>query len=317
MKNQFTAQPHRTAVGPSKTGPRRTMAAAASHVLPGGFVSSYSQSQPKPIPSNSIRRVRIPALQKKVADGGRVTMLTAYDALTAPIFEAAGVDTLLIGDSLGNVTLGYESTLPVSLEDIVRATEAVARSTRRPLIIADLPFGSFEESSAQAFRSSAALLKAGAAAVKLEGGAQRADTVSFLVANGVPVVGHLGYTPQSENTLGGPRLQGKGEQAARMLSDARALSDAGAFAIVLEMVPGKLAKQITDEVPALTIGIGAGPNCDGQVLVWSDMAGMTSWTPSFAKRFAELGATLEQAARQYVSETEAGIFPEAKHTREN
>ena len=277
-------------------------------------MSSNPQQETQSSPTH---RLRIPALQRKAAEGQRISMLTAYDAFTAPIFEAAGVDTLLIGDSLGNVSLGYESTLPVSLEDVLRATEAVVRSTRRPFIVADLPFGSFEESPAQAFRSSAALLKAGAGAVKLEGGARRAETVDFLVSNGVPVVGHLGYTPQSENTIGGPRLQGKGIQASRLLQDARALSDAGAFAIVLEMVPASLATTITKDVPALTIGIGAGPGCDGQVLVWSDMAGMTSWSPSFAKRFAEVGSVLEEAARQYVLETESGAFPAVQHTRED
>ncbi len=262
------------------------------------------------------RRWRIPQLQQLSAQGTKLSMLTSYDALTAPLFEAAGVHMLLIGDSMGNVMLGYDSTLPVELTDICRATEAVSRSTSKPLIVADLPFGSFEEGPSQAFAASVKLLKAGAQAVKLEGGTQRTETVRFLVANGVPVVGHLGYTPQSENTLGGPRLQGKGDAADTLVKDAMALADAGAFAIVLEMVPASLASRVTEKVGALTIGIGAGPDCDGQVLVWSDMAGMTDWSPSFAHRFAEAGAVIRTAATRYVEAVNSGEFPGPDNTRE-
>ena len=261
------------------------------------------------------RRLRLPDLQRKVASGTPVTMLTAYDALTAPIFDRAGLDMLLVGDSMGNVMLGYSGTHPTSLNDIAAATGAVARSTTRSLIVADLPFGTYEADPVLAFASSVQLIKAGAQAVKLEGGADRADSVRLLVSGGIPVVGHLGYTPQSEHALGGPRLQGRGDAAAKMLEDAQALQAAGAFALVLEMVPADVAKMITDNTELLTIGIGAGPHCNGQVLVWSDMAGMTKWTPSFVHRFAELGTALEDAARDYAQAVEDGTFPSAKNYR--
>ena len=262
---------------------------------------------------SSPRRLRLPDLRKKVASGTPLTMLTAYDSLTAAIFDRAGLDMLLIGDSIGNVMLGYNGTHQTSLEDIATATAAVARSTRCPFIVADLPFGTYEADPLQAFSSSVRLIKEGAQAVKLEGGADRADTVRLLVSGGIPVVGHLGYTPQSEHVLGGPRLQGRGTGAAKLLEDAHALEAAGAFALVLEMVPADVSQMVTAQTELLTIGIGAGPHCDGQVLVWSDMAGMTEWTPSFVKRFAELGAALEDAARDYARAVEDGSFPTTKN----
>lgn len=255
------------------------------------------------------RRKRIPQLLRQTE---KITVLTAYDGAIAPILEAGGVDALLIGDSIGNVSLGYASTLPVTLEDIERATAAVERTTTTPLIIADLPFGSFEESHAQAFASSARLMKVGAQTVKVEGA--RPDLVRHLTSNGIPVMGHLGYTPQAEHLLGGPSLQGVDAKGEQLLADAVALAEAGAWSVVLEMVPAQLAAQITAVVP--TIGIGAGPDCDGQVLVWSDMAGLTAWSPSFAKRFAEMGEYLREATAAYVEETRAGTFPGPKQTRE-
>ncbi len=254
-------------------------------------------------------RVRLHHLMQAKAERRPITMLTAYDALTAPIFEAAGVDMLLVGDSMGNVMLGHDSTLTVSLDDMERAVGAVARSTKRPLIVADLPFGTYETGPFQAFESATRLMRAGAHAVKLEGGAERVPAVEMLVDGGIPVMGHLGYTPQSEHALGGPRLQGRGEQGEKLWADALALQEAGAFALVLEMVPAQLAKEVTRAVRIPTIGIGAGPRCDGQVLVWSDMAGMTEWTPSFVRRFAELGAALEGAASEYVAAVRDGSFP--------
>lgn len=244
-----------------------------------------------------------------MADGEKITMLTAYDACIAPLLEAAGVDVLLVGDSIGNVSLGYSSTLPVSLDDIVRATGSVSRSTSRSFILADLPFGSFEANNTQAFEAASALMVAGAGGVKIEGGEHRAEVIRFLTQNGIPVMGHLGYTPQSEHTLGGPRLQGRGEAKEQLLRDALAIEEAGAFGIVLEMVPANIAAKITQSVAVPTIGIGAGPDCDGQVLVWADMAGMTDWTPSFVRRFAELGKELQNAAGDYVSSTKDGSFP--------
>lgn len=236
-------------------------------------------------------------------------MLTSYDSLTAPIFERAGIDMLLVGDSMGNVMLGYPGTLKVTAADIERAVGAVARSTTRPLIVADLPFGTYEVDMVRAFDTSADLIRAGGHAVKLEGGAPMAPLVRELVSNGIPVMGHLGYTPQSEHALGGPRIQGRGAAGKALLHDAVALADAGAFALVLEMVPANLARQVTNELQIPTIGIGAGPDCSGQVLVWADMAGMTEWTPSFVHRFGELGRELESSASRYVSAVQDGTFP--------
>lgn len=262
-------------------------------------------------------RVRVQHLARAKREGRRLTMLTAYDALVAPILEDAGVDMLLVGDSLGNVVLGHASTLPVTLEDMVRATAAVARSTHRALVVADMPFGTYEASPQEAFANAAALMRAGAHAVKLEGGRPRAAAVQLLTQGGIPVVGHLGYTPQSENTLGGPRLQGRGDQQARMLDDARALRDAGAVAVVLEMVPDDVATEVTLDLDIPTIGIGAGPHTDGQVLVWADMAGMTAWAPSFVRRFGELGDALREAAGAYVASVTDGTFPAEGHYHEH
>ncbi|MDN6429493.1 MAG: 3-methyl-2-oxobutanoate hydroxymethyltransferase [Propionibacterium sp.] len=256
-----------------------------------------------------VRRVRVQDLARAKAQGRRLTMLTAYDALIAPILESAGVDMLLVGDSLGNVVLGHTSTLPVTLGDMERATAAVARSTSRALVVADLPFGTYEADPAQAFANAARLMQAGAHAVKLEGGQPRATTVRLLAEGGIPVVGHLGYTPQSEHMIGGPRMRGRGDQREQMLRDALALQEAGAVALVLEMVPADLAGEVTASLRIPTIGIGAGPDTDGQVLVWSDMAGMGDGAPSFGRRFAELGAALHAAARDYVQAVGEGSFP--------
>lgn len=260
-------------------------------------------------PQSQPRRVRIHHIAQAKAEGTPLTMLTAYDALTAPLLEEAGVDMLLVGDSLGNVVLGHSSTLNVTVEDMERATSAVAHSVRRPLVVADLPFGTYEASPEQAFESAARLMRAGAHAVKLEGGSPRVDAIRMLIEGGIPVVGHLGYTPQSDHLLGGPRIQGRGAQAERLLADAHALDQAGVFALVLEMVPDDIATRITREVSTATIGIGAGPHTDGQVLVWSDMAGMSSWVPSFVRRFGEVGAEITNAARAYVDAVREGSFP--------
>ncbi len=270
----------------------------------------------RPPTPTSARRVRVHHLRQAKEEGRRLTMLTAYDALVAPLLEAAGVDMLLVGDSLGNVVLGHASTLPVTLEDMERATAAVARSTSRALVVADLPFGTYEASPARAFDSAARLMRAGAHAVKLEGGTPRAQAVRLLTEGGIPVVGHLGYTPQSENTLGGPRMQGRGDARERMVADALALQDAGAVALVLELVPADVATEITGALQVPTIGIGAGPGTDGQVLVWSDMAGMADRTPSFVHRFAELGEALREAAHAYVDAVAEGSFPAQGHYRE-
>ncbi|MDO5729838.1 MAG: 3-methyl-2-oxobutanoate hydroxymethyltransferase [Actinomycetaceae bacterium] len=256
---------------------------------------------------------RVQHLAQAKRAGRKITMLTSYDAITAPIFEDAGVDTILVGDSYGNVCLGHKSTLPVTLEDMERATAAVARSTTRPLIIADLPFGTYEGSPTQAFESAARLMKVGANAVKLEGGEARVASVSLLSSSGIPVVGHLGFTPQSENTLGGPRIQGRGSERERLLHNALALQEAGACLLVLELTPADVAAEITEALDIPTIGIGAGPHTSGQVLVWSDMAGMTDWTPRFVRRFAELGSELHNAASDYCEAVKTGSFPDSNH----
>lgn len=255
------------------------------------------------------KKVRVHHLAQAKQQGRKLTMLTAYDALIAPLLDAAGVDMLLVGDSYGNVMLGYDSTLRVTLDDMVRATAAVARSTRRALVVADLPFATYEASAQQAFESASQLMRAGAHAVKLEGGRPRVEAVRLLSQSGIPVVGHLGYTPQSENTIGGPRMRGRGDQRDAMIADALALQDAGAIAVVLEMVPDDVATDVTAALEIPTIGIGAGPHTDGQVLVWSDMVGMQEWVPSFVHRFAQIGREITAAAAEYVESVEDGTFP--------
>lgn len=243
-------------------------------------------------------------------------MLTAYDLPTARIFDAAGVDMLLVGDSYGDNMLGHESTIPVTVEEMIPAVRAVARGAQRAMVVADLPFGSYEASPAQAMSTATRMLKEGGAhAVKFEGGTRVADHVRLLTNSGVPVMGHLGFTPQSENILGGKRIQGRGEEAAELvLRDAQELERAGAIGIVLEMIPAPVAQAVTEAISIPTIGIGAGAGCDGQVLVWLDMAGMGGWSPRFAKRFAAIGEALQQAARDYVGEVREGTFPADEHT---
>ena len=277
-----------------------------SHITNPEGAAPASSSNP---PLFNARRVRVQHIARAKAEGIPLTMLTAYDALTAPILEAAGVDMLLIGDSLGNVILGHSSTLPVTLEDMERATAAVARSTSRVMIVADLPFGTYEDSPEHAFASATRLMKAGAHAVKLEGGEARAHIIAALTAAGIPVCAHLGYTPQSENALGGPRMQGRGDGADQLRRDSLAVQEAGAFAVVFEMVPAAIATELTQTLFIATIGIGAGPNTDGQVLVWSDMAGYSDWTPSFVHKFGQLGQALHEAASDYVGSVRERSFP--------
>lgn len=277
-----------------------------SHITNPEGAAPASSSNP---PLFNARRVRVQHIARAKAEGIPLTMLTAYDALTAPILEAAGVDMLLIGDSLGNVILGHSSTLPVTLEDMERATAAVARSTSRVMIVADLPFGTYEDSPEHAFASATRLMKAGAHAVKLEGGEARAHIIAALTAAGIPVCAHLGYTPQSENALGGPRMQGRGDGADQLRRDSLAVQEAGAFAVVFEMVPAAIATELTQTLSIATIGIGAGPNTDGQVLVWSDMAGYSDWTPSFVHKFGQLGQALHEAASDYVGSVRERSFP--------
>jgi 3-methyl-2-oxobutanoate hydroxymethyltransferase len=248
------------------------------------------------------------------ARGEKWPMLTSYDALTARVFDEAGIPVLLVGDSAGMVVFGHDTTLPVTVDDLLPLTAAVVRATRRALVVADLPFGSYQVSPADALAAATRFLKvAGAHAVKLEGGQRVTRQVEELVAAGVPVMAHLGLTPQSVNVLGGYRVQGRGEAGDRLLHDAKALEAAGAFSVVLEAVPAELAVRITDAVNIPTIGIGAGAGCDAQVLVWQDMAGLSPRTAKFVKRYADVAGVLGQAARSFGQEVVAGQFPGPEH----
>ncbi|MBC7290214.1 MAG: 3-methyl-2-oxobutanoate hydroxymethyltransferase [Actinotalea sp.] len=263
-----------------------------------------------------VRRVRVHHLRQAKERGERITMLTAYDAPTARIFDDAGTDVLLVGDSVGDNMLGQSTTIPVTVDQMVHHTRAVVSAVRRALVVADLPFGSYEASAQQAHATAVRLMKEGGAhAVKFEGGRRVADHVHLLTSTGIPVMGHVGFTPQSENVLGGKRVQGRGDDAAqRLTEDALALQDAGAFAVVLEMVPAPVAARVTEVLAIPTIGIGAGRECDGQVLVWTDMAGLSDWSPRFAQRYAELGTVLGAAAQAYNEDVRSRAFPTEAHS---
>ncbi|WP_111837098.1 3-methyl-2-oxobutanoate hydroxymethyltransferase [Actinomyces bovis] len=285
-----------------------------SPYAPGAASPVSGGTQPDAAAKAPRKPFRVQHIAQAKARGDKLVMLTAYDAITARILDEAGCDMLLVGDSLGNVMLGLDSTLPVELDEMVVATRSVSRATKHAMVVADLPFGSYEAGPKQALASATRLMKAGANAVKLEGGKPRVKTVQALGNAGIPVIGHLGFTPQSVNMLGGFRVQGRGDEAGdRLAADAQALAAAGAPAIVLEMVPEPLAARVTQECPAATIGIGAGARCDGQVLVWTDMAGMTDWKPRFAKHFGQVGAALAQAAESYAAAVRQGSFPDAEH----
>jgi 3-methyl-2-oxobutanoate hydroxymethyltransferase len=264
----------------------------------------------------STARVRVHHLRQAKERGERWAMLTAYDTHSAQVFEEAGIPVLLVGDSAGNVVLGQTSTVAVTVEDMLLLTRAVTRSTTRALVVADLPFGSYEASPEQAFATAVRMMKEGGAqAVKLEGGVRVAPQIKLLTQAGIAVMGHVGFTPQSENALGGFRVQGRGDGAEQLLADARAVQEAGAFAVVMEMVPAAVAAQVTKELVIPTIGIGAGPDCDAQVLVWPDMAGMTSGrVPRFVKRYADLRGELLRATQEFATEVRDGTFPAAEHS---
>ncbi|MDQ1485385.1 MAG: 3-methyl-2-oxobutanoate hydroxymethyltransferase [Actinomycetota bacterium] len=261
-------------------------------------------------------RVSILDLQALKDHGQRWAMLTSYDQLTAGIFEAAGIDVLLVGDSAANNVLGYPDTVAVTVDELLPLVRAVVRGTSRALVVADLPFGSYQLSPQQALETSLRFMKeAGAHAVKFEGGEQVVDHVRAVVGAGIPVMGHIGFTPQSVHGLGGYRVQGRGDDGDRIVSDALALQSAGAFAIVLEMVPAELAKRVTAELAIPSIGIGAGPECDAQVLVWTDMAGFGGGrAPKFVKPYADLRGVLLDAARRYAADVAAGVYPDADHS---
>lgn len=262
------------------------------------------------------RRVTVRDLALAKERGERWPMLTAYDAMTASVFDEAGIPVLLVGDSMGNCHLGYDSTVPVTLDEMVMLAAAVVRGTRKALVVGDLTFGSYQEGPVQALRSATRLVKeAGVGAVKLEGGERSLAQTEAIVQAGVPVMAHLGLTPQSVNTLG-HRVQGRGEEAAQqLLRDAKAAQDAGAFALVLELVPAELAAEVTRSLHIPVVGIGAGPDTDAQVLVWTDMAGLTGGrVPRFTKQYLDLRRTLGDAARRYADEVVGGAFPAQEHT---
>src|SRR3954470_917016 len=262
------------------------------------------------------RRVRTRDLLAAKVRGDRWPMLTSYDQYTAQIFDRAGVPVLLVGDSAANNVFGYETTVPVTTEELLPLVRAVVRATKSALIVGDLPFGSYEEGPTQALRTAVRFMKEGGChAVKLEGGRRVAEQIKAITGAGIPVMGHIGFTPQSEETIGGYRVQGRGEAAEEVLADARAVADAGAFAVVLEMVMGDVAAQITKELPIPTVGIGAGPETDAQVLVWQDMAGLRAGkAPRFVKRYADLSGILTEATLRYAAEVRGGEFPAAEHT---
>ena len=260
-------------------------------------------------------RIRVQHLNEMVANGEVLTALTCYDALTARILDAAGIDILVVGDSIGNTALGFSSTIQVTLEDIERATSAVMRGTTRAFIIADMPMGTYEESPAQAIRTAIRLVRAGADAVKLEGGEAFAPTVEALTKAGINVVAHVGYRPHADAALGGPRVQGRDEEESEaIIDDAVSLEKAGAIAVVVEMVPGKLGAKITEILSVPTLGIGAGYRTSGQLLVWPDMAGMTEWQPSYAKRFGEVCAALSNAVTTFRTAVKGREFPDKEHS---
>lgn len=251
------------------------------------------------------------------AKGERLSMLTAYDYSTAKLEDESGINGILVGDSLGNVVLGYEDTVSVTMEDMIHHGAAVARGAKNALVVVDMPFMSYEVTVEEAVRNAGRLMKEGrAGAVKLEGGVRVAEQIRAIVKAGIPVMGHIGLTPQSINVFGGFKVQGKSEEAARaLLADAKAVEEAGAFAVVIEAVPAALAQMITDAVSIPTIGIGAGAGCDGQILVYQDMLGMFSdFTPKFVKRYANVGEVMRDAFANYAAEVASGAFPTEEHT---
>jgi 3-methyl-2-oxobutanoate hydroxymethyltransferase len=263
-----------------------------------------------------MKTITVKDFRDRKNSGQRLSVLTAYDASMARLLESAGADALLVGDSLGMVVLGYDSTMPVTMEQMLHHAGAVSRGTQRALVIGDMPFGSYQISAEQAVSNGIRFLKeAGCAAVKLEGGEEVCNAVQALVRAGVPVMGHIGLTPQTAGQLGGFKVQGKDLTAARkLLADAKALEAAGVFSIVLEAVPASLAAVITSAVTVPTIGIGAGPHCDGQVIVTNDMLGLfEKFIPSFVKQYVNLAPEIKKAVQQYISEVESGAFPAPEH----
>jgi 3-methyl-2-oxobutanoate hydroxymethyltransferase len=264
----------------------------------------------------NLKRVRTRHFQTAKESGTKITGLTSYDQLTAQIFDEAGIDFLLVGDSAGNNVLGFDTTLPVTVDELIPLTRAVAGAVRRAFVIADMPFGSYETGVDQALHTAFRFMKeAHAHAVKLEGGVRSAEQIRRIVSAGIPVMAHIGFTPQSEHGLGGHRIQGRGDQIEQLVADAHAVEDAGAFAVVLEMVTTDAAARVTKELKIPTIGVGAGPHVDGQLLVWTDWAGFsTGRIPKFVRQYANLRQTLTDAAVAYQADVTAGQYPAPEHS---
>jgi 3-methyl-2-oxobutanoate hydroxymethyltransferase len=293
---------HDTAASVAATGQRTTVSISGEPQHGGALYGGNGAG----------RRVTVRDIAAAKARGEKWPMLTAYDALTAGIFDRAGIPVLLVGDSAAMVVYGHDTTIPVTVDDL---TAAVVRGTSRALVVADLPFGSYQASPGAALAAATRFLKeTGAQAVKLEGGQRVAQQVEELVAAGIPVMAHLGLTPQSVNAFGGYRVQGRGEDGERLLHDAKVLQAAGAFSVVLECVPAALAARVTEALTIPTIGIGAGPACDAQVLVWQDMAGLSPRVAKFVKKYADLAGILGQAAAAFAEDVTSGAFPDEEHS---
>lgn len=277
-----------------------------------------SSEQPAPATPSVSKRVRTRHFQNAKEQGIPITGLTSYDQLSAKIFDSAGIDFLLVGDSAGNNVLGYDSTLSVTVDELIPLTRAVATSVTRALVIADMPFGSYESGPMEALHTAVRFMKeTHAHAVKLEGGVRSAEQIRRIVDSGIPVMGHIGFTPQSEHGLGGHIIQGRGDGLELLMADALAVEEAGAFAVVLEMVPAESARLVTERLRIPTIGVGAGPHVDGQLLVWTDFAGFTSGRiPKFVKQYADLQKTLTDAVTQFRADVADHSYPGPEHSYE-
>jgi 3-methyl-2-oxobutanoate hydroxymethyltransferase len=266
-----------------------------------------------------VKKVRTRHFQNAKEQGIKITGLTSYDMLTAGIFDRAGIDFLLVGDSAGNNVFGYDTTLPVSIDDLIPLTRAVAGAVQRAFVIADMPFGSYETGPDEALHTAFRFMKeTGAHAVKLEGGVRSAEQIRRIVSAGIPVMGHVGFTPQSEHQLGGHVIQGRGDRVEQLLADAHAVEEAGAFAVVLEMVPSEAAKRVTEELGIPTISVGAGPHTDGQLMVWTDWAGLTTGRiPKFVKQYADLSGVLTDAVHAWTADVASGVYPGPENSYED
>jgi 3-methyl-2-oxobutanoate hydroxymethyltransferase len=276
----------------------------------------YGTGPAKPGGAASIKRIRTHHLREMKQRGEKFAMLTAYEQYAAQTFDEAGIEVLLVGDSASNNVFANETSLPVTVDELIPLVRAVTRSAHRALVVADLPFGSYQASPEQAYLTAVRFMKeANAHAVKLEGGVEMAPQVRKLTEGGIPVMAHIGFTPQSEHNLGGYRVQGRGDAASQVIEEAQAMEEAGAFAVVMEMVPGEVAAKVTASVGIPTIGIGAGVDCDGQVLVWQDAFGLrTGRMARFVKQYADLHGVLLRAAQEYAADVKAGTFPAEEHT---